>query len=50
MLSLILSVIIEPFVYHPLNVYAYTRGYIHFLANKKQKWGVMVRKGFKIAK
>ena len=50
MLSLILSVLIEPLVYHPLNVFAYIKGYIHFLMNKKQKWGVMVRQGFKIAK
>lgn len=50
MLSLILSVIIEPIVYHPLNVFAYINGYIHYITNKKQKWGVMVRKGFNIAK
>ncbi|WP_273568610.1 glycosyltransferase family 2 protein [Maribacter halichondriae] len=50
MLSLILTVFIEPIVYHPLNVFASIKGYIHYLVNKKQKWGVMVRKGFKTVK
>lgn len=47
MLSLILTVFMEPIVYHPLNVIASINGYYHFFTNKKQKWGVMTRKGFK---
>lgn len=38
--------IIEPFVYHPITVYASLKGYWYFFTNKEQKWGVMVRKGF----
>lgn len=45
-LILIVMVFIEPFVFHPLNVYASLKGYWHFLRQKEQKWGVMVRKGF----
>jgi hypothetical protein len=40
-------VFIEPFVYHPLNIYASLKGYIHFFMQKEKKWGVMSRKGFK---
>ncbi len=46
MFSLIVTVFLEPIVYHPLNVIASIHGYYHFLINKKKKWGVMVRKGF----
>jgi cellulose synthase/poly-beta-1,6-N-acetylglucosamine synthase-like glycosyltransferase len=45
-LILIVMIFIEPFVFHPLNVYASLKGYWHFLRQKEQKWGVMVRKGF----
>jgi hypothetical protein len=38
--------IIEPFVYHPFNVFASLKGYWNFYRQKEQKWGVMVRKGF----
>jgi hypothetical protein len=38
--------IIEPFVYHPLNVYASLKGYWFFFRQTEQKWGVMIRKGF----
>lgn len=44
---LILMVFIEPFIYHPLNVYASLKGYFHFLMNKEKNWGNMSRKGFK---
>jgi hypothetical protein len=37
---------IEPFVYHPLNIYASLRGYWFFFRQTEQKWGVMIRKGF----
>ena len=47
--QLILMVFIEPFVYHPLNIYASLKGYTHFIMKKEKKWGVMSRKGFKIA-
>lgn len=45
--KLIVMVFIEPFVYHPLNIYASIKGYIHFILQKEKKWGVMSRKGFK---
>jgi cellulose synthase/poly-beta-1,6-N-acetylglucosamine synthase-like glycosyltransferase len=45
-LILIVMIFIEPFVFHPLNVYASIKGYWHFLRQKEQKWGVMVRQGF----
>lgn len=46
LIVLILMVMIEPFVYHPLSVYASLKGYWFFFRQKEQKWGVMVRKGF----
>jgi cellulose synthase/poly-beta-1,6-N-acetylglucosamine synthase-like glycosyltransferase len=48
--KLILMVFIEPFVYHPLNIYASLKGYLHFLMQKEKKWGVMSRKGFNTVK
>lgn len=45
-LILIIMIFIEPLVFHPLNVYASIKGYWHFLRQKEQKWGVMVRQGF----
>ncbi|MCG2611874.1 glycosyltransferase [Flavobacterium sp. SM15] len=44
--TLIAMVFIEPFVYHPINVYASLKGYWNFIARRKQKWGIMSRKGF----
>ncbi|MEO1012344.1 MAG: glycosyltransferase [Bacteroidota bacterium] len=44
--SLIFTAFLEPFVYHPLNMIAFLRGYAHFLINRTQKWGTMHRKGF----
>ncbi len=48
--QLILMVFLEPFVYHPLNIYASIKGYLHFLMQKEKKWGVMSRKGFNTVK
>ena len=45
-LILILMAIIEPFVYHPVNVYASLKGYLHFFRQKEQSWGNMQRQGF----
>lgn len=45
-LILIVMIFIEPFVFHPLNVYASIKGYWHFLRQKEQKWGVQTRQGF----
>jgi hypothetical protein len=47
MFSLVATVFLEPILYHPLNVFASINGYYHFFINKKKKWGVMTRKGFK---
>ncbi len=44
--TLILMVFLEPFLYHPINVYASLKGYSHFLVNKEKKWGTMTRQGF----
>lgn len=46
LLKLIGMVFIEPFVYHPINIYASLKGYYHQIANKEKKWGEMTRKGF----
>ncbi|WP_230392450.1 glycosyltransferase family 2 protein [Flavobacterium sp. LC2016-01] len=46
LIILVAMAAIEPFVYHPINVYASLKGYWYFFTNKEQKWGVMVRKGF----
>lgn len=43
---LILMALIEPFVYHPINVYASLKGYWNFIRQNEQKWGVMIRKGY----
>jgi cellulose synthase/poly-beta-1,6-N-acetylglucosamine synthase-like glycosyltransferase len=44
--TLLLMVYLEPFLYHPINVYASLKGYLHFLTNKEKKWGAMTRQGF----
>nr|WP_294935566.1 glycosyltransferase [uncultured Flavobacterium sp.] len=46
MLTLMLMIFLEPFIYHPLNVYASLKGYSNFIRKKEQKWGTMPRKGF----
>jgi cellulose synthase/poly-beta-1,6-N-acetylglucosamine synthase-like glycosyltransferase len=43
---LVLMAIIEPFFYHPVNVYASLKGYYHFFRQKEQSWGNMQRQGF----
>ncbi|MFM9987175.1 glycosyltransferase family 2 protein [Flavobacterium sp.] len=48
--TLIIMVFLEPILYHPINVYASLKGYIHFLTNKEKKWGAMTRQGFINAK
>lgn len=50
LITLIGMAIIEPFVYHPFNVYASLRGYWNFMMQSEQKWGVMVRRGFQSTK
>ncbi len=47
LLMLLGMAIIEPIVYHPVNVYASLKGYWNFFSNKEQSWGVMVRKGIR---
>ena len=46
---LVLMAIIEPFCYHPVNVYASLKGYYHFFRQKEQSWGNMQRQGFNTA-
>lgn len=46
MLTLIIMIFLEPFVYHPINVFASLKGYWNFIINKEKKWGVMSRKGY----
>jgi len=45
-LILITMVFCEPFVYHPITMYASLKGYFHFFTKKEKKWGVMTRQGF----
>lgn len=47
---LILTAIIEPIFYHPVNVYASIKGYYHFFRQKEQAWGNMQRQGFNVEK
>ncbi len=46
-ITLIIMVFLEPFIYHPLNIFASIKGYCLFLGQKEQKWGTMTRQGFK---
>ena len=43
--KLLLTVILEPLILHPLVLYAALKGNIDYHFNKNKKWGVMVRKG-----
>lgn len=43
--KLILTAFLEPFLLHPLALYAAIRGNYDYYFNKKKKWGVMTRKG-----
>ena len=44
--TLIAMIFLEPFLYHPINIYASIKGYFHFIINKEKNWGIMTRKGF----
>lgn len=46
LITLVGMAIIEPFVFHPITVYASLKGYWQFFTKKEQTWGVMIRKGF----
>jgi len=48
-LKILLTAILEPFVYHPLTVIWSIKGNISFLKGNKS-WGKMERKGFSSAK
>lgn len=43
---LIILVFLEPFLYHPINIYASLKGYYNFIINKEKVWGEMTRQGF----
>ena len=45
--ELLLAAYLEPFVYHPVLVFAQIKGYYKILFNIKSGWGVMKRRGFK---
>ncbi|MFD0931129.1 glycosyltransferase [Psychroflexus salinarum] len=47
-LILITMSMIEPVLYHPINTFAFLRGYWLFLTKKQPKWGDMKRKGFEM--
>ena len=38
--------LLEPFLYHPLNVFFSLRGYLKHIMGAKMVWGNMTRKGF----
>lgn len=44
--GLSLMAFIEPFIYHPLNVFFSLRGYLFFIIGRKTVWGNMQRQGF----
>lgn len=48
--TLIMMAMIEPIFYHPVNVYASLKGYLHFIRQKEQSWGNMQRVGFNTKK
>ena len=41
-----LASLLEPFLYHPLNVFYSLRGYVKHIFGAKMVWGNMTRKGF----
>ncbi len=41
-----LASLLEPFIYHPINVFFSLNGYWNHLVGKKLVWGTMTRKGF----
>jgi len=44
-IKLIITSLIEPFIFHPFVLYAAIKGNFDYIFNKKKKWGVMTRKG-----
>lgn len=47
-LILITMSMVEPIIYHPVNTYAYLKGYWLFFRRKELKWGEMKRQGFNV--
>lgn len=45
-LSLVLMVFLESFIYHPLIMFFAIRGYYDYLTSKEFEWGSMTRQGF----
>lgn len=45
-MSLVLMVILEPILYHPLIMFFAIKGYISFFSSKEFEWGAMTRQGF----
>jgi cellulose synthase/poly-beta-1,6-N-acetylglucosamine synthase-like glycosyltransferase len=45
--KMILTILLEPFLLHPVILYAAVRGNFDYYFNKNKKWGVMVRTGLK---
>jgi cellulose synthase/poly-beta-1,6-N-acetylglucosamine synthase-like glycosyltransferase len=48
-LWLFLASLLEPFLYHPLNVFFSLRGYWKHIWGRRMVWGAMTRKGFQPA-
>lgn len=48
-IELLLAAYLEPFLYHPVLLYGQMKGYYKKLFGIKSGWGVMTRKGFKVA-
>jgi hypothetical protein len=46
MVAVICTILLEPFIYHPLLIYTCLKGYYNFFMKKEKKWGVMTRTGF----
>jgi cellulose synthase/poly-beta-1,6-N-acetylglucosamine synthase-like glycosyltransferase len=45
-LTLFLTAIIEPIIYHPLIVFFSMKGYLSFISSRELAWGTMTRQGF----
>lgn len=45
-LILLIMVFMEPFIYHPITIFASLKGYWLFINQKEQSWGAMTRKGY----
>lgn len=45
-LWILMAALAEPFIYHPMVVFFFIRGYWNYLLGKKAVWGEMTRKGF----